>query len=141
MAIAYRGGIEMKIFEQNEKMNFVDDNGVFVGFDCDQCCCESFGYEILHTVPDILNDQSLKDSIIGDHEKSESFLKFFNFDVDWKCKCKDELDTDGGGWEIFRLTNANKVEIFLLIYNYHNGYYAHGFNFGTPDRIISSGSI
>ena len=68
-------------------------------------------------------------------------MKFFNFDVDWKCKCKDGLDMDGGGWEIFRLTNANGVEIFLYIYNEHNGYYAHGFNFGTPDRVISSGSI
>ena len=39
----------MKIFEGNEsswdeKVNFVDENDVFVGYDIGQCCCEDVGW-------------------------------------------------------------------------------------------------
>ena len=34
----------MKIFEDNIKVNFVDENNVFVGYDMRQSCCEQAGY-------------------------------------------------------------------------------------------------
>lgn len=32
------------------KVNFIDANDAFVGFDFESCCCENFGYYVAPTV-------------------------------------------------------------------------------------------
>jgi hypothetical protein len=42
---------ESSIFEADYKINFVDKNNVFVGFDYSSNCCERFGYYIGIEIP------------------------------------------------------------------------------------------
>lgn len=42
------------------KINFVDDNDVFLGFDYSQSCCEWFGYLILKELPDFLDYEQVR---------------------------------------------------------------------------------
>ncbi len=39
---------------------------------------------------------------------------------------------------IFKIINSKKEELFLVLYNNHNGYYGHGFEFGVGENIIES---
>jgi hypothetical protein len=120
----------MKIFERDYKINFVDDNNVFVGFDNDQNCCEDFGWKITKEFP----ADCFKES------EEEINLDGFQFDVAYFKKVieSDTLDTIEA--VVFRLTNGNE-EIFLTLWNHHNGYYSHGFEMKAGDECIFSGDL
>ena len=51
------------------------------------------------------------------------------FDITYN---KDVPDSKGafdmGGATSFKLTKPNNPDIFLVLYNCHNGYYSHGFD-------------
>lgn len=107
----------MKTFERNYKINFVDDNNVLVGFDNDQSCCENFGHFLSRKIPTSIDEG-------GEDLDAEGF----NFDTSFfQQKPLDEEYPDEGGMVIFRLTKADE-EIFLTLYNSHNGFYSHGFD-------------
>lgn len=131
----------MRVFETNEsyaeKVNFVDDNNVFVGFDMAQSCCESFGYFLTRSkpVPDVETAEA--DKIEGTEFPGYNFDTTFN---------EGELypDHDGGGSVTFRLTNEAGEEMFLTIYNHHNGYYGHGWDMradGETGPAIATGGL
>lgn len=112
----------MKIFESNlgkwdNKVNFVDDNNVFVGFDMDQSCCETADWFIA--------DTQIVEAHEGKHEIPD--LTGWNFDPKF-FKRIDGEPFDEGGMVIFRITNGIN-EKFLHLFNHHNGYYSHGFLF------------
>jgi len=128
----------MKIFNDPKtwsgKVNFVDDNNVFVGFNMASNCCEDYDWFLSHSAPTLGNyrDDSIR---INDFEKAS---EGFNFDVDFF----ERVDAEGyedGGLAIFRLSKGEE-ELFLTLYNFHNGYYSHGFslNVGGIDIIDSS---
>jgi hypothetical protein len=106
----------MKIFETDYKVNFVDDANVLVGFDNDQKCYERFGYFLSRNIP-------------SEIEADEIDPEGFNFDTAFFRQIgPDETSfcDDCGGLVTFRLTKGTE-EIFLTLYNSHNGYYSHGF--------------
>ncbi|MFZ9300928.1 MAG: DUF7448 domain-containing protein [Chitinophagaceae bacterium] len=123
----------MKIFKKDGKTNFVDDNNVFVGYDTEGYCCEYFGYVLTMFIP---NDV---DELYSDIK--EEILEGYNFD---KKFIKNILTIPGlydtGGAKSFRL-EKDKEEVFLTIYNYHNGYYSHGFEFSCDGEIIEEGIL
>ena len=137
----------MKIFTENkgsfkDKVNFVDENNVFVGYDMRQSCCEHADWFI-----SIKYDTSTKknyDNIAKFIKRisvklSAKQLEKFVFDKTFR----DSFAFDyGGGGEIFRIVNIkNNKEYYLTLYNCHNGYYSHGFEFGEGDKLIEGGSI
>lgn len=118
----------MKIFrEQNDswsdKVNFVDSNNVLVGYDMGQSCCEHADWFI---------STDKKKNVIDGNGITEG-LEDYNFDP--KYFVYVELDKDGygyncldkGGMVCFRLVSDGNPDLFLHIYNSHNGYYGHGF--------------
>jgi len=121
----------MKIFKTNdeswsEKVNFVDDNNVLVGFDMGTCCCESFGWFLS------------KDEPTKTEEEDEGAIDVdgFQFDVSFfKEITPDEESWDQGGMAIFRLTKGEE-EIFLALHNSHNGHYSHGFKMEVGGTVI-----
>ena len=131
----------MRVFEKgsgwNDRVNFVDDKNVFVGFNTSQCCCESFGWFLTRNKP-------VADVETPDSEKLEgNDFPGFNFDTTFN---EGELypDHDGGGSVTFRLANDSGEEIFLTLYNHHNGYYGHGWEMrdgGESGKIIEEGGI
>jgi hypothetical protein len=111
----------MKVFEDGKswgrKINYVDENNVVLGFDMDQQCCENFGHGVFANPP-----QSLSDTEIVDVD-----LANYRFAADAKpVNCKS-YDDEGGGLA-FRIVADGLPDLYVAIWNHHNGYYSHGFN-------------
>ena len=128
----------MKIFDKDSKTNFVDDNNCFVGFDNYQCCCEEFGYLLTKSYK-TCEPIGLEDAAL------EVFLEGYNFDKLWNKPEGEEIAevvtcNDEGGEVAFRLTKGEE-EIFLVLYNHHNGYYSHGFFFKDGDTTVEQGHL
>ena len=122
----------MRIFKKDGKTNFVDDNNVFVGYDMERSCCEYFGYVLTMSIPKDMN------ALCSDIE--EEILEGYNFDKKFIKDLPNPEFYEMGGAKCFRL-EKDKEEAFLTIYNYHNGYYAHGFEFGGDGEIIEEGYV
>lgn len=128
----------MKIFNKTEdfqtKVNFVDDNNMLLGWDTAQHCCETADWFIA--------DRPL-DGLPKDTEPTlQGLLDLpgWNFDRTYRKSVNNIADFDEGGMTIFRITNGPD-EKFLHLYNSHNGYYSHGFEFKSGDVVIDEGSL
>lgn len=113
----------MKIFTGNEsswqeKVNFVDENDVFVGYDMEQDCCEHADWFIANKITPYSYD---------DEDKKEvPDVEAYSFDKDF-FQTVESQDLDEGGMVAFRLVADGKPDLYLHLFNAHNGYYGHGF--------------
>lgn len=113
----------MLIKEENERscsrrINFIDKNDAFVGFDYSSCCCEDFGYYITDVVTAVYPDDDLS-------------LEGFWFDTSVEpmyAESGQDAWGDEDGALAFRCINENGAVRYLHLYNHHNGYYSHGWN-------------
>lgn len=137
----------MKVYHQNEawpsKVNFVDQNNLFVGYDTEQLCCEHADWYISSEPFGYKGD--VPQSPVPDGLDLEPYA----FDPEWFM----DLGADGssswcdeGGAAAFRLIAPNAQHVYLTIFNAHNGYYSHGFEFGEGKqegeyRVIREGSL
>lgn len=115
----------MKIFEQDGKINFVDDKNVFVGFDFYQCCCEDFGWCLSRTPLSGYNYE-MKEGENGICPDG------FQFDRGYFMEKSESVE--------FRLVKGEE-EIFLLLWNSHNGYYGHGFEMTCGNEKLHDGTL
>jgi len=122
----------MKIFDSLGKYNFVDEKNVFVGFDSSPSCCESYGYFLSSEQPKHGDDRS--------HEVPEENLHNFNFVTDYFKEIPEGEYVDAGGAATFKLNDGGR-DLFLTIFNSHNGYYSHGFEMIVDQEIFRSGSL
>lgn len=115
----------MKVFEESmntypTKVNFVDKNNVFVGYDLDQQCCEDAGWYLSYEIG-------------GPHIKDWNNLRGVNisryvFDIEFFEDISSESEyTEEENTVVFKLIKDGSPDIFLHLYNTHNGYYGHGF--------------
>ena len=118
----------MRIFETNGKINFVDDNNVFVGFDYSQDCCEDFGYKLIDKDGDEIDEK-------------QSDIHLLQFDSSFYEEDNDYKKYEYGGAGKFRRVDPTGVEIFLIIWNSHNGYYGHGFEMLEDGKEIRRGCL
>ena len=128
----------MKIFESGDycgKTNFIDDNNVFVGFDSYRSCCEDFGYFFSKTA-----ESHGRDGEEEENKSLEADLSGWNFDVSYKNDLEKRDEWDEGGNVAFRLTKGED-EIFLVLYNHHNGYYGHGFDMKMGEEVLHEGHL
>lgn len=123
----------MKIFEKGDssypsKVNFVDRNDVFVGYDLKQSCCEDAGYYIAE-------DITPYDYESTPTSKAKEDLEGYVFEIDFF----EELEggrLDEGNMVVFKLIKEGKPDLYLHLYNCHNGYYSHGFEVKLYDDIL-----
>lgn len=132
----------MKVFEDFGRINFVDENNVFVGFCDNQNCCEYFGYVFVKVLPEWVNGNNT----LGALKLSELELKDFNFDINFfkELEVREEpanSDRGDGGSISFRLVNNLNEEIYLILFNHHNGWYSHGFEMKNKEEIVFKGSL
>jgi len=130
----------MKIFNSSnsawdEKVNFIDENNVILGYDMAQDCCENADWYITNDEPksiDIDHDN-------GDLDGVNKDIIDFVFDTSYfkSLECCDCDVLDGA---VFRIYNE-ECEKFIVIFNSHNGHYSHGFDFKDGDKEIESGSL
>lgn len=105
----------MLVKEESGKINFIDKNDCFVGFDFERDCCESFGWYYSE------NRNS------NDFQNSDpDALHGFFFDT--KSDPFDVIDTDDDECSIVGFTLINEAADikYLFLYNSHNGFYSHG---------------
>lgn len=108
-----------------EKVNFVDINNVFVGYDMSQNCCEHADWFISPSITPwgYIKEEELK---TYSHEELEPYI----FDPSFFMRVADSNaneNLDAGAQIAFRLVAPNQPDLFLQIFNSHNGYYGHGF--------------
>ena len=134
----------MKVFDAEsgwpDKVNFVDKNNVFVGYDLSQDCCEYADWFISDTECTIIPEKLEQKKVLRGFVFDTEFFKVISGD------CREASDEtkyslDSGGIVIFRLVNNKGEEKFLHIFNAHNGYYSHGFEFKHNDTVIKEGYI
>lgn len=125
----------MKVFDEGfgfgEKVNFVDENNVLIGFDMSQDCCEDFGWFVSEEVEpySYRNDWSPGRKYSDDEMVPYRFVPDFIQDV-------DSGDLDEGGMVAFKLVADGKPDLYLHLYNSHNGYYSHGFTVSVGGQVI-----
>lgn len=119
----------MKVFKTKERINFVDKNGTFIGWENDQHCCEMFGW--------FIKDKII--NIIPPYEKvNEELLKAYTFDNEFFLEIKNKEEFDMGGMVIFKLKAKAQKPLYLHLYNHHNGYYSHGFEVKTGGVVVKT---
>lgn len=125
-----RGGIYGKV-------NFVDENNVFVGYDMRAECCEYASWFIA---------DSICERMPSEMENGDG-LESFNFDPDffeekWYLEYNDgDYNVlDKGYMIIFRMTDGSR-EKYLHIFNCQNGYYSHGFTMKVGGKTVRDGDL
>ena len=112
----------MRIFNQTKahpaKVNFVDENNVLIGYDLSQCCCENADWFI---TPDERNNTDKTP------QPTSKDVANYSFDPDYFVAV-EACDLDMGGMVRFRLVAEGQPDLYLHLYNSHNGYYSHGFD-------------
>lgn len=131
----------MKIFNNKEpwkeKVNFVDENNVVLGYDMSSQCCESFGWFIADRVVFNMKDYSTLDKTFDDDDYTD-----WRFDPQFFQSGESLESYDIESMAIFRIVNQTTGESrYIHLYNLHNGYYSHGFDFTQSDKTIQSGSL
>jgi hypothetical protein len=122
----------MKMFVWETKVNFVDENNVFLGYSLEQDCCEYADWFISDKLTDKF-EGGRRDQI--DHSIPLPDLTDFRFDTGF-------FHDAGCCHIVFRIVNDAGAEKFIHLFNVHEGYYGHGFEFGIVDgSIIRTGTI
>ena len=130
----------MIIFETDNKVNYVDDNNVFVGADTTQHCCEDFRSLVTNS-PDLeydYDDKFVECSVQTNHkfpteaEPNEEFSEY-SFDTTYH---QMYGWSDGGRRATFRLVAEGKEDLFLHFVNAQNGYYTHEIEYKINGELI-----
>jgi hypothetical protein len=124
----------MKIFIIGDKVNFVDDNNVMLGYDTEQFCCEQADWFIA---------DSPKKEIIERAEGDIPELSGYSFDPSFFMEIRpSECERlDNGTMVIFKIINKDGLAKFIHLYNCHNGYYGHGFTFDFGKNNVREGCL
>lgn len=130
--------------EYPDKLNFVDTNNVFVGVSTSQLCCEHFDWFVSNNVEiDIILQQTNKTNL--DNPRQPMVHEGYTFDKDFLVSGTYPKDFDTIiNFVVFRLEHPNKKtqpDKFLHLFNAHNGYYAHGFNFKHLEKTLLEGEL
>ena len=134
----------MKMFQCGRphyaKVNFVDENGVLVGYDTEQDCCEQAGWAI--TGEAALPEGEGVSTWERLAEPTANELAGFVFDVDYFTEDRRESKYDDERNSVtFRMTKGGEPDKYLHLYNSHNGYYGHGFELEVGGDKKYCGSI
>jgi len=159
----------MRIFEKGldygKSINFVDINDVYVGYDFTQSCCESFGYYFTTYSPgtepyedtgemgaearawkpsnleQLVFDPSYCVRFPTDPEDYYSYDNRVAFRLVMPAMLRQEHDRKYRREEREAQRWGGQAEVFLVLYNYHNGYYGHGFRMKQRGDIVHKGGL
>ena len=132
----------MKIFNKakpwTSKVNFVDDNNLILGYDLDQNCCEHASWFFSNEIKEFSRKEA--EDLENSRDNSTIIvMEDWNFDKTFHQKIKVRW-IDSGEMIAFRIVKDSE-EKFIILYNSHNGYYSHGFQFKENNSEIISGNL
>ena len=116
----------MKVFTPdnspwNAKVNYVDKNNRVLGYSMWQDCCESFGHCVLAKLP-------APGGAPRDHALPDSVLEPYSFSPEAPTPLPSNVANEGGVLA-FRIVADGLPDLWVVIWNFHNGYYSHGWEF------------
>jgi hypothetical protein len=126
----------MRIFEKDNKHNFVDENNVYIGYDSGQSCCEYADWfisdEAFTTTPEFL-----RNSGVASESLKPKILDGWVFDIDFFNEVNIN-DPESCSMAVFRIIKGEEQK-FLHLFNCHNGYHSvpptgHGFKMDFTDK-------
>ncbi len=130
----------MKIFDKVEgwetKVNFVDNHNVMLGYDMGQQCCEQADWFIASRPATQLPRRFRKNNVKAPETPN---LSGWRFDT----KYFKELTFGTYGDDhvaIFRIVRGKRKK-YIHIFNCHNGYYGHGFEFKVDAEVVKEGCL
>ena len=122
---------KMKVFESKdcpsswcEKINYVDDYNKFVGFDISPKCYEDFGHGVYHGIGPLPSVYKCGDEAIGVDLEPYRFIDTLPVSGILAGK---EYEGEYEGSLGFRIVADGLPDLWVVIWNHHNGYYSHGF--------------
>lgn len=142
----------MRFFDRDHKWNFVDENNVVVGYDNRPDCCERFGFIFTpdwKAVDARIVTQREDEQILSNVPPEDELLKY-RFDPEWFQELPNEAPAgkpawhapfEEGGAVAFRLIAEGERDLYLILYNSHNGYYSHGFTVEVGGQKTRKGSL
>lgn len=108
----------IRVFVKDEKVNFVDDKNRLVGFNNEDDCCAHGGWFITP-------DRVFAGFEERDMKAPQTFPEYV-FDTEFFAEAK--YPDNGIALAVFRMVADEKPDLYLHLYNCHNGYYARGFD-------------
>ena len=108
----------IKVFEVGSKLNVIDDTNNLVGFDTDDACCAHGGW--------FISPEKITTDLENHDMKAPKEYPDYSFDTSFFDEVKD-ADIDDGGLVLFKMIADGKPDLYLHLYNSHNGYYSKGF--------------
>lgn len=123
----------MRVFNKDNKINFVDEHNVLVGFDMGQSCCESFGWSLKRSDGTVIGDEGT-----AQLDGVNLAMALFSFDTGY-CDLQD-ADSEAAHVQ-FRLIDPAGEHVYLILFNHHNGYYGHGFSMDIGGKSIWEGTL
>jgi len=122
----------MKIFEKNNKVNFIDENNLLLGYNLEQDCCEDAGWFVADCL--VSKTKFEGDSLSALADDWSGWL----FDPDFFKEVEDE---DCDNYVVAFRISKDGEEKFIHLYNVHNGYYSHNFHFSENAITIKDSYI
>lgn len=143
----------MKIFDSSNtcwdnKVNFVDENNVYFGYDMSGQCCENYGWYINDEIslPKTWDEfDKIHKNSYQNIEEINKELNDFVFDTSY---FKEHIAKPGQE-DFFscsfiaitlRIINKDRQK-YIHVYNCHDGYYAHGFEFKINEIVVKEGKL
>lgn len=125
-----------------DKINFVDDNNVLVGYDFSANCCENFGWYVSDKVTSDIHDHIFNHTAQAGGWDINQLLEGWTFDPTFFQTLDRSIVNyyDDDKRVVFRMVKGDQ-EQFLHLWNVHNGYYGHGFEFQQGGTPIKTGSL
>ena len=118
------------------KVNFVDDNNVFVGYDMGQDCCEYADWFISDVATDKIHSELYQPSVLCGFVFDKSYFR----EIEHKKPESPNHYLKKGKMIVFRLVSSDG-EMFLHLFNCHNGYYSHGFEMRHDQDALRTGGL
>jgi hypothetical protein len=116
----------------NSKTNFIDQDDVFVGYDTDIQCCEQAGWFISKKKSFDMDTQCIANDIS---------LESYVFDTNYFQEGEDNNKWEPAQFVVFKLVKDKAPNLYLHLYNCHNGYYSHGFTSKVGGEIWEEGYL
>ena len=116
----------------NDKVNFVDQNNVVLGYDMKQDCCEYANWFIADYV--VFNE------LLDTPDVNDLDLNDWYFDTEYFTHFEEHPKLEDGKMAVFRITNGTE-EKYIHLYNCQNGFYSHGFELSINKVIKRDGAL
>ncbi|MGL6228615.1 MAG: hypothetical protein ACRC3J_05305 [Culicoidibacterales bacterium] len=126
----------MHIFNRKGKINFIDDNNVFVGWDESNQCCEYARWLFVTEIPKANEMLDAYDT----HKTIKDFHELvFKHTTPIKVDCSHHEDS-AIALPLCMPGVNQPIKAYLILANKHSGYYSHGFTVGVFNEI-EKGSV